>query len=49
MKRMRKASPVSRLDWHKFYVARFNKTQAPQAEHLAVWFLILHLAFDQGE
>ena len=46
MKRMRKATPVNRLGWHKFYAARFNKMQRPDAAHLAMWYLFLHLAFD---
>jgi hypothetical protein len=38
-----------RLGWHKYYVARFNKTGSPQAEHLAMWYLLLYLAFDEQE
>lgn len=34
-----------RLGWHAYYVQRFNKTQSLQAEHLAIWYLLLHEAF----
>jgi hypothetical protein len=44
-----KSAPCDRLGWHKFYAKRFNKTGNHQAEHLANWYLILHLAFDEGE
>lgn len=37
------ASPVTRMGWHKHYASRYNKTLDPQAEHLALWYLILHL------
>jgi hypothetical protein len=33
-----------RLGWHKFYATQFNKTGSSQAEHLAIWYLLLHLA-----
>lgn len=36
----------SRMDWHEYYVTRFNKTGDKQAEILAMWYLFLHLAFD---
>lgn len=42
-----KKTPMNRLDWHQYYVARFNKTQTKDAEHLALWYLLLHLAFDE--
>lgn len=32
-----------RYGWHKYYVKVFNKTGRSQAEHLAVWYLFLHL------
>ena len=41
--------PTTRLGWHKYYVARFNKTEHWQAEQLAMWYLFLHLAFDDQE
>jgi hypothetical protein len=34
---------MTRLGWHKYYVHRFNKTQDPQAAHLACWYYLLHL------
>ena len=40
---LRKA-PVSRLGWHHYYVTRFNKTGHAQAEHMALWYLFLHLS-----
>lgn len=43
---MRKSAPVTRIGWHKHYASRFNKTQHPHAEHLALWYLILHLGLD---
>lgn len=39
-----KASPTTRLGWHEYYAARFNKTLDPQAAHLAMWYLFLHLS-----
>lgn len=45
-----KAQPhgTDRLYWHQFYVTLFNKDQSNhQAEHMAVWYLLLHLAFDE--
>jgi hypothetical protein len=38
-----------RLGWHRYYVARFNKTGSQQAEWLAMWYLFLYLAFDEQE
>lgn len=35
-----------RLGWHRYYVKQFNKTGSWQAEQLAMWYLLLHLAFD---
>lgn len=37
-----------RLGWQQFYADRFNKTGSAQAEQLALWYQILHLAFDQA-
>jgi hypothetical protein len=34
--------------WHKYYVEVFNKTGRSQAEHLAVWYLLLHF-MHEGE
>lgn len=42
-----KASPVTRVGWHEYYVDLFNKTDGKRGEHLANWFLLLHLAFDE--
>lgn len=42
-----KASPVTRMGWHKHYVDLFNKTNGKRGERLANWFLLLHLAFDE--
>jgi hypothetical protein len=42
-----KASPVTRMGWHEYYVDLFNKTDGKRGEHLANWFLLLHLAFDE--
>lgn len=39
--------PKSRLGWHEHFAERFNKTNDPRAEHLACWYLFLHLAFDR--
>jgi hypothetical protein len=38
-----KAQPVSRLDWHNFYVKRYNKTGTEGAAFMATWYLILDL------
>lgn len=35
--------------WHKHYVQVFNKTGRAQAEHLAIWYLLLHLAFGEEQ
>jgi hypothetical protein len=41
------ARPImARLGWHHYYVARFNKFRTGQAEHMALWYLMLHLEFD---
>lgn len=47
MKRNRYPMSNDRLGWHKFYAARFNKTGSWQAEQLSLWYLFLHLAFDE--
>lgn len=40
----------TRLYWHNFYVQRYNKNpENEQALHLAMWYLILHLAFDEKD
>lgn len=44
-----RARANDRLSWHRFYAARFDKTGSPRSEHLAVWYLLLHLALDQPE
>jgi hypothetical protein len=36
-----------RLGWYKHYAERFNKTQHPDAAHLAMWYLLLHLALGE--
>jgi hypothetical protein len=41
------ASPTTRMGWHEYYVDLFNKTDGKRGEHLANWFLLLHLAFDE--
>lgn len=39
---------ADRLYWHQFYVKRFNADPTnEQALHLAMWYLLLHLAFDE--
>lgn len=45
---MRKGIPMSddRLGWHQFYAKQFDKNGTEHAEHLACWYLFLHLAFD---
>ena len=39
--------PASRIGWHEYYTARFNKTGSPDALHLALWYYLLHLAFGE--
>lgn len=46
MKLKQSRYPNTRLGWHKYYVARFNKTQHPDAEYQAMVYLLLHLAFE---
>jgi hypothetical protein len=50
IKRSVKANHGSdRLYWHQFYVKRFNQNPAnEQALHLAMWYLLLYLAFDEN-
>lgn len=38
-----------RIGWHRHYVDRYNTNQSQYAEHMACWFLLLHLAFDEPE
>lgn len=45
MKHFKAPTGSDRLGWHKHYVERFNKTEKADAEHLAIWYLLLHLAF----
>jgi len=40
-----KSYPNTNLGWHRFYVARFNKTGSLGAEYLATMYLYMHLAF----
>lgn len=44
----RRPSPNDRMGWHSYYVQRFNKTGDKQAEVLAMWYLLLSLAFDES-
>lgn len=44
----RSPRPMSRMDWHRHYTARFNKTGDGQALHLAMWYLLLALAEQDG-
>jgi len=36
------------LGWHKHYAEVFNKTERPDAAHLAIWYLLLHLALGEN-
>ena len=42
-------APASRIGWHNYYAKRFNKTKSPQAAQMALWYQLLHLAFDAPE
>lgn len=44
----RRATPTTRTGWFGYYVARYNKTEDPQALHLAMWYLLLALAESDG-
>jgi len=44
-KGLKMAFPCTRLGWHRYYDKRFDKTGSQQAEQLACWYLLLHLAF----
>jgi hypothetical protein len=44
-RRGQRAYPVTHLGWHLFYVARFNKTQHPDAAYLACLHLNFHYAY----
>lgn len=46
MSRARLKVNNTRLGWYKYYAARFDKTGNPDAAHLAMWYLLLSLAFD---
>ena len=37
------------LGWHKYYAERFNKTGRPDCAHLAIWYLLLHLALGEEQ
>lgn len=39
-------TPITRIGWHRYYVKRFNKTELPEAEQMACWYLLLHLEHD---
>ncbi len=41
-----KAGPMTRMGWQQHYAKIFNKTGRRTAEHLAIWYQFLHLAFD---
>ena len=38
--------PATRWGWYQYYAKQFGLNGSVQAEHLACWYLILHLAFD---
>ncbi len=38
--------PCTNIGWHDYYVRRFNQRQHPDAAHLAMFFLLLHLRDD---
>lgn len=43
---MRRSKPIriaTNLGWHAYYVDRFNKTQHPDAEYLAMLYLFFAL------
>lgn len=44
---MRRPTPTTRRGWANYYAARFNKTEDPAAAHLAMWYDLLALAFDE--
>lgn len=37
-----------RYGWYKHYAEVFNKTERPDAAHLAIWYLLLHLALGEN-
>ena len=37
------------LGWHKHYAEVHNKTQTFDSAHLAMWYLLLHLAFGEQQ
>lgn len=45
---LRTPRPMSRMGWHAYYVARVNKTGNEEALHLAMWYLLLALAEQDG-
>jgi hypothetical protein len=44
---MRKAQPVTRLDWHRFYAKRFDRTGIEHAATMAVWYFLLSIALTE--
>jgi hypothetical protein len=38
--------PNDRLGWSNYYAKLYNKHGRDTSEHLAIWYLLLHLAFD---
>jgi hypothetical protein len=41
-----KQAPITRLGWHRFYAGRFNRLQREDSAHMALFYFLLHLAFD---
>lgn len=35
---------ASRMHWHLYYAARFNKTGHPHAAQLSLWYLFLYIS-----
>lgn len=45
---MKPITITTRMGWHRYYVARFNKTEDKQAEVMAIWYLFLALSEDEA-
>lgn len=44
-----KNKPSSRLGWAEYYMKLFHHKRTAEVEHLALWYYMLHLAFDLDE
>lgn len=39
--------PSTRLGWSEHFATSYNKNGSPHTAHMALWYFLLHLAFDK--